>query len=1023
MTNRAPAAHSAMKIHLQHMVDDVQRGLLPEAWTTFDFESFSAGKRLWDYQQRALRRAATALWKYYEDCADYRRGEAAEANYKRKQKLLRWYEDNGLDARPLALPVAAKGVARLLPEFYDEESLAESFRADAPDRLSFAHFANRMSFWMATGSGKTLVLVKLIEMLDTLVRRGEIPPRDILVLAHKDELLQQFAAHVAEFNAAHRGSLHLRLRSLRDYAAAKRDTPDLFADGGLTVFTYRSDNLSDEQKERIVDFRNYEAGGGWYVLLDEAHKGNKEDSKRQHIYSILSRRGFLFNFSATFTEESDLAATVSNFNLSEFVRSGFGKHIALLKQEIRAFRDEEDFTGAEKQKIVLKSLLLLAYVKGVAERVRAVDAKLYHEPLLVVFVNSVNTEDADLKLFFRELERIAGGKVGADALRQAKDELWAELRGRPAYVFEEEDGRRVDLDEGVFAALTLADVLRRVFNADSTGSIELCERPSNRNELALKTKVSDKPFALIKVGDTTRLRNEELAGYEFDTRFEEEGYFESLNARDSSINILLGSRTFYEGWDSNRPNVLNFVNIGTSADAKKFVTQAVGRGVRIEPLKDQKRQLRCLANANAFDAALFRQIKDEIAPLESLFILGTNREALNVVLGELNQQKPDREERALSVAVSDELSNRELLIPAYRLASEPHYLRRDAAKFPAAEREIALLGRYVEWVGDDRVLLALHDAGPRDLKSLRDSLERRDDFFRTDGNDHHSLPLLVRRVTEFFNITPEEFDCLKPVGDEISHFRHITVKLAYFDELQEKADRVIAHRDFESHKAELGEKFRREEITLDEFSAAIRSASAEENFEGGGHKLRLRHSANHFYVPLILSGSEKVDYIKHIIKTPSEVSFLDDLEAYLARPDNKFKEFDWWLFSRLDQTRDRVYIPYYAKENRIAYFYPDFIFWMAKGDDYSILFVDPKGTAYSDYQQKVDGFTQLFAEKAAGDPSKVFRRGRLKVRFHLSLYTADSAAVGEKYRHFWVDRVEKCVDRVLSSGSQGPVSN
>lgn len=1016
MTKAAPVTPAPMKIYLQNMIDDVPRGDLPEAWTTFDFETFSAGKRLWDYQQHALRRAAVALWKYYEDCADYRRGEGAATELTRKQKLLRWYEDNGLDPRPLSLSVAAsaKGVARLLPDFYDEETLSENFRAEEADRLSFAHFVNRMSFWMATGSGKTLVLVKLIEMLDTLVRRGEIPPRDILVLAHRDELLQQFAAHVEEFNAAHRGSLYMRLRSLRDYASAKRDTPNLFADGGLTVFTYRSDNLSDEQKERIVDFRNYEAGGGWYVLLDEAHKGDREDSKRQHIYSILSRHGFLFNFSATFTDPRDLAATVSNFNLSEFVRSGFGKHIALLRQEIRAFRDGEDFTGAEKQKIVLKSLLLLTHVKRTAERVRAVDARLYHEPLLVVFVNSVNTEDADLKLFFRELERIAGGNIEPEIWRQAKDELWAELRAQPPYVFEEDGGERVALDEQEFAAITAGDVLRRAFNADSAGAIELCERPSNKNELALKSKVSDKPFALIKVGDTARLRRDEMADYEVNTRFEDEGYFESLNARDSPINILLGSRSFYEGWDSNRPNVLNFVNIGTSADAKKFVTQAVGRGVRVEPLKNSKRRLRCLAGANAVDGDLYRRIKDEVAPLESLFILGTSREALDAVLAELNQQKPDRGERALTVAVNEEVTRRELLIPTYRRAAEPLYLRRDAAKFPASERELALLGRYAEWIADDRVMLALHDSTPRDLNSLRVSLERRDDFFQPDGREYRDLSLLMRRLTDFFRIVPEEFDTLKPVGDEINHFRHVTVRLAYFDALQEKVNRVVAQRDFESHKAELEDRFRRGEMTFDEVADAVKSASAEEEFDRDGQRLTLTHSANHFYAPLILSDTEKVDYIKHVVKTPSEVTFLKDLEAYLSRPDNRLREPDWWLFSKLDQTLDRVYVPYYnARENRIAPFYPDFIFWLARGDDYSIVFVDPKGTSHADYQLKVDGFTHLFADHDG--ESKVFRRGKLNVRFHLFLYTAAPASVGERYRGFWFDRVEKCVGRVLSS--------
>jgi type III restriction enzyme len=30
----------------------------------------------------------------------------------------------------------------------------------------------------------------------------------------------------------------------------------------------------------------------------------------------------------------------------------------------------------------------------------------------------------------------------------------------------------------------------------------------------------------------------------------------------------MGSRSFYEGWDSNRPNVANFINIGVGTDAR-----------------------------------------------------------------------------------------------------------------------------------------------------------------------------------------------------------------------------------------------------------------------------------------------------------------------------------------------------------------------------------------------------------------------------------------------------------------------
>ena len=119
---------------------------------------------------------------------------------------------------------------------------------------------------MATGSGKTLVLVKLIEVVAGLIQRGEIPAHDILILSCRDDLLEQLRKHVHEFNAA-RSDLFIHLRELREYADAKRDNPVLFKDREFTVFCYRSDNLSDEQKEKIIDFRNYDDGGKWYVLL------------------------------------------------------------------------------------------------------------------------------------------------------------------------------------------------------------------------------------------------------------------------------------------------------------------------------------------------------------------------------------------------------------------------------------------------------------------------------------------------------------------------------------------------------------------------------------------------------------------------------------------------------------------------------------------------------------------------------------------------------------------------------------
>ena len=111
---------------------------------------------------------------------------------------------------------------------------------------------------------------------------------------------------------------------------------------------------------------------------------------------------------------------------------------------------------------------------------------------------------------------------------------------------------------------------------------------SDNKELAFQMKNADSPFALIRIGDVSKWRNEILADYEKTTALQEKSFFDGLE--QSSITILMGSRTFFESWDSNRPNVINFINIG-GKDAKKFVVQSIGRGVRIEPIKNKRRRL------------------------------------------------------------------------------------------------------------------------------------------------------------------------------------------------------------------------------------------------------------------------------------------------------------------------------------------------------------------------------------------------------------------------------------------------
>jgi len=148
---------------------------------------------------------------------------------------------------------------------------------------------------MATGSGKTLVIVKMIEMLGELIDRGLLPEKDILFLTYRDDLLDQFKVHIDEFNSYH-SDVKINLKNLKEYEAVKRANPIPFARNEITVFYYRSDLITDQGKEKQVDFRTYDNHGNWFIILDEAHKGDREESKRQIFYNILSRNGFCLIF-------------------------------------------------------------------------------------------------------------------------------------------------------------------------------------------------------------------------------------------------------------------------------------------------------------------------------------------------------------------------------------------------------------------------------------------------------------------------------------------------------------------------------------------------------------------------------------------------------------------------------------------------------------------------------------------------------------------------------------------------------
>ena len=123
-----------VKVYLENMIDDIKFEDLPANWNSFDLNKFSKDKGLWDYQQQAVRNSIGVLWKYFEDFGDYQTNEGLEVNQERKQKLLKWYQDNGLE-QDLSLKVdkRKRDIYGILTEYYPE----------LDKKISYDHFINR----------------------------------------------------------------------------------------------------------------------------------------------------------------------------------------------------------------------------------------------------------------------------------------------------------------------------------------------------------------------------------------------------------------------------------------------------------------------------------------------------------------------------------------------------------------------------------------------------------------------------------------------------------------------------------------------------------------------------------------------------------------------------------------------------------------------------------------------------------------------------------------------------------------
>ncbi|GAA7042219.1 hypothetical protein ID0180_05670 [Helicobacter pylori] len=129
--------------------EELNTNEINEPLERLDFKSFDSNKKLLDYQQQALINAFRMLATYFRDFKE------------NKKEFYAFYQEHYSFAN---CDFTHKKLNHLLKSHFKVENHC----------VSFENFINRLAFYMATGSGKTIVIIKLVELLSVAMGMGLI---------------------------------------------------------------------------------------------------------------------------------------------------------------------------------------------------------------------------------------------------------------------------------------------------------------------------------------------------------------------------------------------------------------------------------------------------------------------------------------------------------------------------------------------------------------------------------------------------------------------------------------------------------------------------------------------------------------------------------------------------------------------------------------------------------------------------------------------------------------------------------
>jgi len=880
---------------------------------------------------------------------------------------------------------------------------------------------NKIAFWMATGSGKTLLMhCHIRQYLHYLGKAGQRKDLNRIILLTPNEGLSR--QHKEEFE-------------LSGIEAEYYDKD------GATLFTGRGVDIIDIHKlretsgDKTVAVDTFE--GNNLVLVDEGHRGSGGEEwmdKRARLCA----NGFSFEYSATFGQAIKAASGVKQKTLTQtyakcilfdysykfFYNDGFGKDFNILNL-------------AEEHEDQTRSLYLTACLLGFYQQCRrfgdggaALVPYLLESPLMVFVGGSVTgqrqtQEDTDLVLILKFLAAFISDRAESEKrlkkLLERRDGLVA---GGHA-VFEQFFPYVETLFTSDKAGELFSDILKHVFNASSNGQLHIVHLQGSEGEIGLRIGEGNPWFGVVNVGDSKKLcdlcaeRRGDNEHYVVDELKFSGSLFEEIKKPDSSIRILAGAKKFTEGWSSWRVSAMGLMNVGKKEGSE--IIQLFGRGVRLKGYKFK------LKRTSALDALDFqgedvpRKHPDHIALLETLNIFGIKSDYMKEFEEYLEEEGLGDDERRELIFLPT------IKLPEFERGELELHIIRPKAEMPDFKKLVKLSLSSLEGMLNNIVVA---DWYPR--------LQKQSSLIKNNGvssvmnkeilKEKHLAFLdwstiwfeleRHKRDKAYYNLLfgPSElstmfksswwYELYIPPGyldfrfDRLTLYQDIVVHL-----LKGYADRYYQFhkRDFETPFLEYQRLTKTDELLLNQYQLLVKKSEKElikrlrdlsKKFESGTfeamsfQKLQIFDADHHLYQPLIhLSHNDGQDSLVKIVPThlnTGEMQFVNDLETF-CRAETRGMLANTELYLLRNHSSDKA-ISFFTE----AGFRPDFILWLLTEDQpvkQRIAFLDPKG---------LRNFTDTFNNPKVQFSRRIKELQALLKRDDIQL---DSFLISQTFRH------------------------